>query len=90
MGTSKSSLVVYPVTLDFMRPVLFEKRKQLDGGHFETVRWISEFKASLYKVSSSTARAFTQRNPIVKNQRKQTKKYFEVITLKKSFLHYCF
>lgn len=36
MGTSKSSLVVYPVTLDFMRPVLFEKRKQLDGDHFGT------------------------------------------------------
>jgi hypothetical protein len=35
--------------------------------------WISEFKASLvYKVSSRTARA-TQRNPVLKNKKKQTK-----------------
>jgi hypothetical protein len=35
---------------------------------------ISEFEASLvYKVSSRTARA-TQRNPLSKNQNKQTKK----------------
>jgi hypothetical protein len=37
-------------------------------------RWISEFEVSLvYKVSSRTARA-TQRNPVLKNQKKQTKK----------------
>jgi hypothetical protein len=37
------------------------------------VRQISEFKASLvYKVSSRTARAI-QRNPVSKNQNKQTK-----------------
>ena len=37
-------------------------------------RWISEFEASLvYKVSSRTARA-TQRNPVLKNQKKKKKK----------------
>ena len=37
-------------------------------------RWISEFEASLvYKVSSRTARAI-QRNPVSKNQNKQTNK----------------
>ena len=36
-------------------------------------RWISEFEASLvYKVSSRTARA-TQRNPVLKNQKKKPK-----------------
>jgi hypothetical protein len=34
-------------------------------------RWISEFEASLvYRVSSRTARA-TQRNPVLKNQKKK-------------------
>jgi hypothetical protein len=37
-------------------------------------RQISEFEASLiYKVSSRTARA-TQRNPVLKNQKKKKKK----------------
>jgi hypothetical protein len=37
-------------------------------------RWISEFKASLvYRVSSRTARA-TQRNLVLKNQKKKKKK----------------
>jgi hypothetical protein len=37
-------------------------------------RWISEFEASLvYRMSSRTARAI-QRNPILKNLKKQTKK----------------
>jgi hypothetical protein len=37
-------------------------------------RWISEFEASLvYKVSSRTARA-TQKNPVLKNQKKKKKK----------------
>jgi hypothetical protein len=37
-------------------------------------RWISEFEASLvYRVSSRTARA-TQRNPVLKNQKKKKKK----------------
>jgi hypothetical protein len=37
-------------------------------------RWISEFEASLvYKVSSKTARA-TRRNPVSKNQKKQSNK----------------
>ena len=37
-------------------------------------RWISEFETSLvYKVSSRTARA-TQRNPVLKNQKKTKKK----------------
>ena len=36
-------------------------------------RWISEFEASLvYKVSSRTAKA-TQRNPVLKNQKKKKK-----------------
>ena len=36
-------------------------------------RWISEVKASLvYRVSSRTARA-TQRNPVLKNQKKKNK-----------------
>jgi hypothetical protein len=37
-------------------------------------RWIFEFEASLvYRVSSRTARA-TQRNPVLKNQRKNKNK----------------
>jgi hypothetical protein len=37
-------------------------------------RWISEFEASLvYRVSSRTARA-TQRNPVLKNQKKKERK----------------
>jgi hypothetical protein len=37
-------------------------------------RWISEFEASLvYRVSSRTARAI-QRNPVSKNENKQTNK----------------
>jgi hypothetical protein len=37
-------------------------------------RWISEFEASLvYRASSRTART-TQRNPVLKNQKKKTKK----------------
>jgi hypothetical protein len=36
-------------------------------------KWISEFKGSLvYRVSSKTARA-TQRNPVLKNQKKRKK-----------------
>jgi hypothetical protein len=36
-------------------------------------RWISEFQASLvYKVSFRTARATTQRNPVLKNQKVRT------------------
>jgi hypothetical protein len=37
-------------------------------------RWISEFEASLvYKVNSRTSRA-TQRNPVLKNQKKKKEK----------------
>jgi hypothetical protein len=39
-------------------------------------RWISEFKAGLvYRVSSRTARA-TQRNPVLKNQKKKKKEFY--------------
>jgi hypothetical protein len=44
----------------------------------------SEFEASLvYKVSSRTARA-TQRNPVLKNQKKKKKKFHSVIKESKS------
>jgi hypothetical protein len=40
----------------------------------EAGRWISEFEASpVYRVSSRTARA-TQRNPVLKNQKKNKRK----------------
>jgi hypothetical protein len=48
--------------------LILAKRLRSDG------RRISEFKASLiYRVSSRTARA-TQRNPVLKNQKKRKKK----------------
>ena len=38
-------------------------------------RWISEFKASLdYRVSSRSARAVTQRNPVSKTNKQKVKK----------------
>ena len=47
----------------------FNPRTQKEG------RQISMFEASLvYKVSSKTVRAITQRNPVSKNQRKEGRK----------------